>query len=227
MKDSSNEITKQESGQGSSESIGRVGHEEGSTESIDNEDDDMERFYTSLGAKSETSPSTSSSVITDVQSQKTRPGQSDIDKALDIVKNVLATDFSSACHPGRSISLDSELELLCDLDENDGISVGMKFLVLQLSKDFKVLKSRYCQANDTIERCTNLIKPMAEIAFPLDVNKQKLLELNSVEATIQMSVDVAAKAEEEKKEAERIKREIEEKWSDYNKQFETLTCSGG
>ena len=68
---------------------------------------------------------------------------------------------------------------------------------------------------------------MAEIAFPLDVNKQKLLELNSVEATIQMSVDVAAKAEEEKKEAERIKREIEEKWSDYNKQFETLTCSGG
>lgn len=276
------------------------------SETIDNEDDDMERFYTSLGAKSETSPSTSSSVITDVQSQKTRTGQSDIDKALDIVKNVLATDFSSACHPGRSISLDSELELLCDLDENDGISVGMKFLVLQLSKDFKVLKSRYCQANDTIERCTNLIKPMAEIAFQLDANKQKFLELNSVEATIQMSIskaeaqinelqkkvdtfplaeqhmhdkqtmstdgksisgaegqinelkqkidsltkqkgkgkqekkmiytngkklkekmDVAAKAEEEKKEAERIKREIEEKWSDYNKQFETLTCSGG
>ena len=227
MKDSSNEITKQESGQGSTESIDRVGHEEGSTESIDNEDDDMEYFYISLGAKSETFPSTSSSVITDVQSQKTRPGQSDIDKALDIVKNVLATDFSSACHPGRSISLDSELELLCDLDENDGISVGMKFLVLQLSKDFKVLKSRYCQANDTIERCTNLIKPMAEIAFQLDANKRKFLELNSVEATIQMSVDVAAKAEEEKKEAERIKREIEEKWSDYNKQFETLTCSGG
>ena len=306
MKDSSNEITKQESGQGSSESIGRVGHEEGSTESIDNEDDDMERFYTSLGAKSETSPSTSSSVITDVQSQKTRPGQSDIDKALDIVKNVLATDFSSACHPGRSISLDSELELLCDLDENDGISVGIKFLVLQLSKDFKVLKSRYCQANDTIEMCTNLIKPMAEIAFQLEANRQKFLELNSVEATIQKSIieaeaqinelqkkidtfplaeqhmhdkqtmstdgksisgaegqinelkqkidsltklkgkgkqekkmiytdgkklnekmGVAAKAEEEKKEAERIKREIEEKWSDYNKQFETLTCGGG
>ena len=40
-------------------------------------------------------------------------------------------------------------------------------------------------------------------------------------------MDVAAKAEEEKREAERIKREIEEKWSDYNKQFETLTCSGG
>ncbi|KAF3960657.1 hypothetical protein CMV_014645 [Castanea mollissima] len=314
------------------------------SETIDNEDDDMESFYTSLGAKSETSPSTSSSVITDVQSQKTRPGQSEIDKALDIVKNVLATDFSSACHPGRSISLDSELELLCDLDENDGISVGMKFLVLQLSKDFKVLKSRYCQANDTIERCTNLIKPMAEIAFQLDANKQKFLELNSVEATIEESIieaeaqinelqkkldtfplaeqhmhdkqtmstdgksisgaegqinelkqkidslsisgaeeqinelkqkidslsisgaegqinelkqnidsltkqkgkgkqekkmlftdakklkekmDVAAKAEEEKKEAERIKREIEEKWSDYNKQFETLTCSGG
>ncbi|XP_075645990.1 putative disease resistance protein RGA3 isoform X1 [Castanea sativa] len=295
------------------------------SETIDNEDDDMESFYTSLGAKSETSPSTSSSVITDVQSQKTRPGQSEIDKALDIVKNVLATDFSSACHPGRSISLDSELELLCDLDENDGISVGMKFLVLQLSKDFKVLKSRYCQANDTIERCTNLIKPMAEIAFQLDANKQKFFELNSVEATIQKSIieaeaqinelqkkldtfplaeqhmhdkqtmstdgksisgaegqinelkqkidslsisgaegqinelkqkidsltkrkgkgkqekkmnftdgkklkekmDVAAKAEEEKKEAERIKREIEEKWSDYNKQFETLTCSGG
>ncbi|KAL0008332.1 hypothetical protein SO802_009834 [Lithocarpus litseifolius] len=275
------------------------------SETIDNEDDDMEYFYTSLGAKSETSPSTSSSVITDVQPQKTRPGQSDIDKALDIVRNVLATDFSSACHPGRSISLDSELQLLCDLDENDGISVGMKFLVLQLSKDFKVLKSRCCQANDTIESCTNLIKPMAEIAFQLDANKQKFLELNSVEATIQMSIneaeaqinelqkkvntfplgeqhmhdkqtmstdgksisgaegqinelkqkidsltkqkgkgkqekkmiytdgkklkekmDVAAKAEEEKKEAERIKREIEEKWSDYKKQFEMLTCSG-
>uniref|UniRef100_A0A7N2R3B9 Uncharacterized protein n=1 Tax=Quercus lobata TaxID=97700 RepID=A0A7N2R3B9_QUELO len=305
-KDSSNEITKQESGQGSSESIDRVGHEEGSTVSIDNEDDDMEYFYISLGAKSETSLSPSSSVITDVQSQKTRPGQSVIDKALGIVKNVLATDFSSACHPSRSISLDSELELLCDLDENDGVSVGMKFLVLQLSKDFKVLKSRYCQANDTIERCTNLIKPMAEIAFQLDANKQKFLELNSVQATIQKSIieaeaqinelqkkvdtfplaeqhmhdkqtmstdgnsisgaegqinelkqkidyltkqrgkgkqekkmiytdgkklkekmDVAATAEEEKREAERIKREIEEKWSDYNKQFETLTCSGG
>ena len=39
--------------------------------------------------------------------------------------------------------------------------------------------------------------------------------------------DVAANAEEEKKEAERIKREIEEKWSDYNEQFENLTCNGG
>ena len=325
MKDSSNEISKQASGlpqlvdeeeeEQETHLVPRsaskkVPEEENITnptsETIDNEDDDMESFYTSLEAKSETSPSTSGTVITDVQSQKTRPGQSDIDKALDIVKNVLATDFSSACHPGRSISLDSELELLCDLDENDGISVGIKFLVLQLSKDFKILKSRYCQANDTIERCTNLIKPMAEIAFQLDANKRKFLELNSVEATIQMSInkaeaqinelqkkvdtfplaeqhlhdkqtmstdgksisgaegqinelkqkidsltkqkgegkqekkmiytdekklkekmDVAAKAEEEKKEAERIKREIEEKWSDYNKQFETLTCSGG
>ena len=297
MKDSSNEISKQASGlpqlvdeeeeEQETHLVPRsaskkVPEEENITnptsETIDNEDDDMESFYTSLEAKSETSPSTSGTVITDVQSEKTRPGQSDIDKALDIVKNVLATDFSSACHPGRSISLDSELELLCDLDENDGISVGMKFLVLQLSKDFKVLKGRYCQANDTIERCTNLIKPMAEIAFQLDANKRKFLELNSVEATIQMSIseaeaqinvsgdegqinelkqkidsltkqkgkgkqekkmiytdgkklkekmDVAAKAEEEKKEAERIKREIEEKWSDYNKQFETLTCSGG
>ena len=88
MKDSSNEFTRQASGQGSSESI-------------DSEDDDMKSFYTSLGADSQ---SASNSVITNVQSQKTRPGQFNIDKALDMVKNVLATDFSSACHPGCSIS---------------------------------------------------------------------------------------------------------------------------
>ena len=46
----------------------------------------------------------------------------------------------------------------------------MKFLLLQLSKDFKVLKCHLYQANDTIERCINLIKPMVEIASQLDEN---------------------------------------------------------
>ena len=101
MKDSSNEFTRQASGWGSSESMDRIRHEEGSTESIDSEDDDMKSFYTSLGADSQ---SASNSVITNVQSKKTRPGQFNIDKALDMIKNVLATDFSSACHPGCSIS---------------------------------------------------------------------------------------------------------------------------
>ncbi|XP_023885427.2 uncharacterized protein LOC111997559 isoform X2 [Quercus suber] len=284
-KDSSNEFTRQALGQCSSESIDRIGHEGGSTESIDSEDDDIKSFYTSLGADSQ---SASNSVITNVQSKKTRPGQFNIDKALDMVKNVLTTDFSSACHPGCSISLNSALELLCYMDENDGISVKMKDLVLQISKDFTVLKIRFYQASNTIQRCTNLIKPMAEIASQLDENKQKFLKLDSVEATIQRSIieaetqinehmhdkvgrsisgaegqinelkqkidsltkqkekakqekktiysegkklkekwDAAANAEEEKKEAERIKREIEEKWSDYNKQFENFTCNGG
>ncbi|XP_030963224.1 uncharacterized protein LOC115984358 [Quercus lobata] len=168
-----------------------VKHEESSPEPIDSEDDDMESFYTSLGANSETLQPASSSVTTNVQS---RPGQSDIDKALDIVKNVLVADFSSACHPGRSISLNSALELLCDLDENDGFSDKMKSLVLQLSKDFKDLKSRFCQAGDTIEKCTNLIKPMAEIASQLDENKEKYLKLKSViieaEAQIQHMHDM-------------------------------------
>ena len=66
------------------------------------------------------------------------------------------------------------------MDENDGFSDKMKSLVLQLSKDFKDLKSRFCQASDTIERCTNLIKPMAEIASQLDENKEKFLKLKSV-----------------------------------------------
>uniref|UniRef100_A0A7N2R3C4 Uncharacterized protein n=1 Tax=Quercus lobata TaxID=97700 RepID=A0A7N2R3C4_QUELO len=130
------------------------------------------------------------------------------------------------------------------MDEKDGILVKMKDIVLQISKDFTVLKIRFYQASDTIQRCTNLIKPMAEIASQLDENKQKFLKLDSVEATIQRKAkqekktiysdgkklkekwDAAANAEEEKKEAERIKREIEEKWSDYNKQFENLTCNG-
>ena len=185
MKDSSNEFTRQASGQGSSESIDRIGHEEGSSESIDSEDDDIKSFYTSLGANSQ---SASNSVITNVQSKKTRPGQFNIDKALDMVKNVLATDFSSACHPGCSISLNSALELLCYTDENDGISVKMKDLVLQISKDFTVLKIRFYQTSNTIQRCTNLIKPMAEIASQLDENKKKFLKLDSVEATIQRSI---------------------------------------
>ena len=180
-----NEFTRQASGQGSSEYIDRIGHEEGSTESIDSEDDDIKSFYTSLGANSQ---SASNSVITNVQSKKTRPGQFNIDKALDMVKNVLATDFSSACHPGCSISLNSALELLCYTDENDGISVKMKDLVLQISKDFTVLKIRLYQTSNTIQRCTNLIKPMAEIASQLDENKQKFLKLDSVEATIQRSI---------------------------------------
>nr|POE69572.1 hypothetical protein CFP56_14380 [Quercus suber] len=184
-KDSSNEFTRQALGQGSSESIDRIGHEGGSTESIDSEDDDIKSFYTSLGADSQ---SASNSVITNVQSKKTRPGQFNIDKALDMVKNVLTTDFSSACHPGCSISLNSALELLCYMDENDGISVKMKDLVLQISKDFTVLKIRFYQASNTIQRCTNLIKPMAEIASQLDENKQKFLKLDSVEATIQRSI---------------------------------------
>ena len=66
------------------------------------------------------------------------------------------------------------------MDENDGFSDKMKSLVLQLSKDFKDLKSRFCQASDTIERCTNLIKPTAEIASQLDENKEKFLKLKSV-----------------------------------------------
>ncbi|XP_030967650.1 uncharacterized protein LOC115988143 [Quercus lobata] len=145
----------------------------------------MKSFYTSLGAYSQ---SASNSVITNAQSQKTRPGQFNIDKALDMVKNVLATDFSSACHPGCSISLNSALEFLCYMDEKDGILVKMKDIVLQISKDFTVLKIRFYQASDTIQRCTNLIKPMAEIASQLDENKQKFLKLDSVEATIQSSI---------------------------------------
>ena len=74
------------------------------------------------------------------------------------------------------------------MDENDGISVKMKDLVLQISKDFTVLKIRFYQTSNTIQTCTNLIKPMAEIASQLDENKQKFLKLDSVEATIQRSI---------------------------------------
>ncbi|KAL0008339.1 hypothetical protein SO802_009841 [Lithocarpus litseifolius] len=70
----------------------------------------------------------------------------------------------------------------------------MKSLVLQLSKDFKDLKSQFCQASDTIKRYANLIKPMAEITSQLDENKEKFLKLNSViieaEAQIQHMHDM-------------------------------------
>ncbi|KAF3960662.1 hypothetical protein CMV_014649 [Castanea mollissima] len=107
------------------------------------------------------------------------------DSSNEIYKQASATDFSSALFPGHSISLNSALELLCDLDENHGISIGMKSLVLQLLKGLHSSESHFCQANDTIERCTNLIKPMAEIVSQLDKNKENFLKLDSVEATIQ------------------------------------------
>uniref|UniRef100_A0A7N2L4P7 Disease resistance R13L4/SHOC-2-like LRR domain-containing protein n=1 Tax=Quercus lobata TaxID=97700 RepID=A0A7N2L4P7_QUELO len=75
-------------------------------------------------------------------------------------------------------------ELLCDLDESWHLDWN-EIPSASTLKGLHSSESHFCQANDTIERCTNLIKPMAEIVSQLEKNKENFLKLDSVEATIQ------------------------------------------
>uniref|UniRef100_A0A7N2LG68 Uncharacterized protein n=3 Tax=Quercus lobata TaxID=97700 RepID=A0A7N2LG68_QUELO len=76
------------------------------------------------------------------------------------------------------------VKLLCDLDESWQLDWN-EIPSASILKGLHSSESHFCQANDTIERCTNLIKPMAEIVSQLEKNKENFLKLDSVEATIQ------------------------------------------
>ena len=73
---------------------------------------------------------------------------------------------------------------MCDLDESWHLDWN-EIPSASTLKGLHSSESHFCQANDTIERCANLIKPMAEIVSQLEKNKENFLKLDSVEATIQ------------------------------------------
>lgn len=161
------------------------------------DDGEMRAFYASLDAEtSDVSPAQDTRVGTELP--KTAPCEK-TEKAFKTLQDFLSKDFSVLLQPGQCSTMKSTIEYLSNLSEDDGISVEMRLLILEVSREFTRWNLDYNDAGRKIESAsTNLLKA-DKLEEGLEANKNQFKEVTSLENELSNQL---ANLEEKKMELE-------------------------
>ena len=101
-------------------------------------------------------------------------------KALQILKHYVTKRFSFLLDPGRSRFLKIILDYLLSLSEDDGISVRMRTVLLQLSRSFTLWSRDYDAASIRLALTTADLLKVENLQVDIEANVKKVEEVDSL-----------------------------------------------
>nr|XP_027190973.1 TMV resistance protein N isoform X2 [Cicer arietinum] len=157
------------------------------------DDEEMESFYAILDA--ETSHSNEKEVFSEfskMPSEKTK-------KALKTLKDFLNIDFSVLLRPSEYNTMKDTLDYLTNLPVEEGISIEIRSLVIEVSKQFNHWSYDYKYENKKIEYTEAKLLKVDELEEGLEANKTLFREVKYLESDLSNEL---VYLEERKKELE-------------------------
>ncbi|KAK7314798.1 hypothetical protein VNO77_33326 [Canavalia gladiata] len=144
-------------------------------------DDNMEAFYAALHAEAyASSPSTLGGTRNDLKLAYPKMSE-ETKKTLEILKELLSKQFCQILDQASCTSLKTTLEYLCTLFPDEGVSLNLKSLILQLSADFSQWSWDYIDASMKLKSSTAGLSKLVILEEGLIANKNQFGEFLSME----------------------------------------------
>ncbi|KOM43151.1 hypothetical protein LR48_Vigan05g075500 [Vigna angularis] len=142
-------------------------------------DADMEAFYAVLDDEiSVVSLNNDSTVVSKLTNQ--RPSE-ETKKALKSLQAHVTKEFSALLGPNEYSTMNDTLEYLTNLPAEDGISVEIRSLIIQVSRQFTRWSRDYTSENKKIESTTSKLLKADELEKCLEANKTNFKQVMCME----------------------------------------------
>ncbi|KAF7820287.1 TMV resistance protein N-like [Senna tora] len=153
--------------------------------------EEMEAFYASLDGEV--------SCVTRINNNKPSEESEETKEALKIFEDFLTKDFVDLLEPEEYKTMKVTLDYLSGLSINDGVSVEMRSVIMEVSREFTHWSYDYSNASKKIEIAKSSIVKAEEIEEGLEANKKNFKEVMWLENEL---YDQLAYLEERKRELE-------------------------
>ncbi|KAG2384989.1 uncharacterized protein HKW66_Vig0120810 [Vigna angularis] len=150
--------------------------------------EEMDTFYASLGAKSHVSHSRHKTA-TNVLSKMTR-------EALKIVEDFISDDALVLLHPERFSIVKNSLAYLSTLSADDGMSIAMEALISEALGKFTHWRRDYTEASMKIETTASELQRADELEAGLESNKNQYVEVMALENELHQKLSWMEKRKE-------------------------------
>ncbi|XP_028805584.1 TMV resistance protein N-like isoform X2 [Neltuma alba] len=162
------------------------------------DDEEMEAFYASLDA--EIFVPLPSKDITSISELKTdiKPSEG-IQKAWKTFQEFLTKDFSEMLEPKNYSTMKATLDCLSGLSADDGVSIEMRSVIIEVSREFTHWSCDYSNASKKMKITEASVLKMHETTESLEANKSHFKEVMTMKNELHSQL---AYLEERKKELE-------------------------
>ena len=143
------------------------------------DDGDMEAFYAVLDDEISVVSLTNDSIVVSELANK-RPSE-ETKKALKTLQDYVTKDFSALLGPNEYSTMKDTLEYLTNLPAEDAISVEIRSLIIQVSRQFTHWSKDYTCENKKIESTTAKLLKADELEKGLEANKTHFKEVVCME----------------------------------------------
>ena len=157
----------------------------------------MEAFYASLEAEASILPF--SNDITVVSKLANRMPSEETQKALKTLQDFITKDFSILLGHDEYIAMKATLDYLANLPAEDGVSLELRSLIIEVSRQFTHWSWDYTNESKKIEATTAKLLKVDELEEILEANKTHYREVMYLENEL---CNELAYLEERKKELE-------------------------
>jgi len=175
------------------------------------DNEEMDTFYASLGAKSHVSNSRYRSATTALSKNAK--------EALKIVQDFMSDDALVLLHSERFSIVKNSLAYLSTLSADDGMSIAMEALVSEALGKFTHWRRNYAEASMKIETTASEVQRADELEAGLESNKKQFMEAMALENELHQKLSWMEKRKENlEEEIKAIKAnisasELERSWS--------------
>ncbi|CAJ2638731.1 unnamed protein product [Trifolium pratense] len=144
------------------------------------DDEDMEAFYAILDAETSVLSLTNDKKVVSESSKRVIPSE-ETKKALKTLQDFLTKDFSVLLRPNEYNIMESTLDYLTHLPSEDGISVEIRSLVKEVSRQFTCWSYDYTHEGEKIEVTKAKLLKSDELEEGLEANKTLFREVKHLE----------------------------------------------
>lgn len=208
--DSSKEFEKIGSDNDSSEKVSRVEEFDANLD-----DEDMEAFYAILDEEN------NDNKVVCESSKRTMPSE-ETKKVLKILDDFLTKDFSLLLMPNEYNTMKSTLDYLKILPSEEGISVEIRSLVIEVSRQFTCWSYDYTNESKKIESTRAKLLKRDELEEGLEANKSLFREIKCLENELLNELEYL---EERKKELEELINGVRANISASQEAKNMVTCT--
>ncbi|MED6124980.1 hypothetical protein PIB30_064060 [Stylosanthes scabra] len=161
------------------------------------DDVEMEAFYASLEAETSVLPLSKNTIVGSEFANRV-PSEA-TQQVLMTLQDFLTRDFSLLLGPDEYNAMKATLEYLTDLPPGDGISLELRSLVIEVSRQFNHWSLDYTNESKKIEAATAKLSKVDELEEGLEANKANFREAMWLENELRSELEYL---EERKKELE-------------------------
>jgi hypothetical protein len=162
------------------------------------DDEEMEAFYAILDAETSVLSLANDNKVVSESSKRIIPSE-ETKKALKTLEDFLTKDFSVLLRPNEYNTMESTLDYLTHLPTEDGISVEIRSLVKEVSRQFTSWSYDYTHEGKKIEVTKAKLMKSDELEEGLEANKNLFREVKYLENELCNELEYL---EERKKELE-------------------------